>query len=169
MNEIEKRRNLTWDEPRRSWALFAVLAAVSCGGDSFDQGATTLPMEGRRGPSFGVTVVGQTPGLASTRLTFVNPSIAVSLPPSAPDPCHGCNADEICMQGFDGMCTDFGARCVKVSAPCKQEAQALSSGSGCYKISAACQAEYCWAPLQCLNQSPCGSEAPGVDVYCYGP
>ena len=85
------------------------------------------------------------------------------------DPCESCQADEICMQGFDGTCTNFGAKCVKVSATCLQEAKTIASGGSCYGVSPACEAEFCWSPLQCSNQAPCGAEAANVDIYCYGP
>lgn len=78
---------------------------------------------------------------------------------SAPvDPCASCAADEVCVQAFDGTCTDLGVTCTAVSAGCVAGV-----------CNAQCEPEFCGPPLQCQMQVACGGEHPGASVYCYGP
>ena len=79
--------------------------------------------------------------------------------------CAGCGEEEVCVQSFDGQCTDLNASCVPVSATCRD---ALGEpGKPC---PASCEVELCLAPLACAEPQPaCGTESEAAPVYCYGP
>ena len=80
------------------------------------------------------------------------------------NPCLGCQANEVCVQLFDGTCTTGPPSCVTVSATCL--ANKGTPGTAC---DPQCEPEYCGSPYQCQNQVPCGNEKGLVDIYCYGP
>jgi hypothetical protein len=82
------------------------------------------------------------------------PSSTIDAPASA----CGCDADEICVQRFDGVCTTEGPVCIQVGISCPPNT-----------CSPDCETALCGSgPYQCQNRPPCGTEVPGA-FTCYGP
>jgi len=86
---------------------------------------------------------------------------------SAANPCAQCGTSEVCVQSFDGTCRLGTITCRPVSAACRTKLTA-SGGKDCKAISE-CETEFCTSPMRCVYNSPCGTEAPEAQLYCYGP
>jgi hypothetical protein len=74
--------------------------------------------------------------------------------------CAACLDGEVCVERFDGQCHTSGPECVGISS--------RAEGCGNGTCTPVCETELCRFPYQCMNRSPCGTEAPGA-FTCYGP
>lgn len=76
---------------------------------------------------------------------------------AASDACAACGDDQVCVQRFDGVCTE--------QVVCVDPGELSCAAGTC---SAECEALLCPEPYQCENRAPCGTEIDGA-FTCYGP